>query len=137
MLQDVCEYGRCIAVDMAPAQAIDAAKAALKEEGFGVLCEIDVMKTLKEKIGVDVSPYVILGACNPKFAHATLQAEPNLGLLLPCNVIVRESKGATIVAAIDAAKMMEVVGNPKLAPIARDVNAALNRVLDKLDAMSG
>lgn len=135
MLQDVCDYGRCIAVDMTPAQAIDAAKAALKEEAFGVLCEIDVAKTLKEKLGVDTAPYVILGACNPKFANASLQAEPNLGLLLPCNVIVRESKGTTMVAAIDAAKMMEVVGNPKLAPIARDVNAALNRVLDKLDAM--
>ncbi len=137
MLQDVCDYGRCIAVDMAPAQAIEAAKAALKDEGFGVLCEIDVAKTLKEKIGAEIPPYVILGACNPKFAHASIAAEPNLGLLLPCNVIVRESKGATIVGAIDAAKMMEVVGNPQLEPIAREVNQHLNRVLDKLDAMRG
>lgn len=134
MLQDACEYGRCIAVDMAFGPAVDAAKAALKDEGFGVLCEIDVAKTLKEKIGVDSAPYVILGACNPGYAHAALQAEPNVGLLLPCNVIVRESAGVTIVGAIDAAKMMQVVGNPALQPLARDVNAHLSRVLDKLDA---
>lgn len=137
MLQDVCDYGRCIAVDMDPAKAIEAAKAALKEEGFGVLCEIDVQKTLKEKIGVDVPPYVILGACNPNLANASLSAEPNLGLLLPCNVIVRESSGATIVGAIDAAKMMDFVGNPALHPIAREVNERLGRVMDKLDAMRG
>lgn len=132
MLQDVCQYGRCIAVDMSPAKAIDEAKAALKEEGFGVLCEIDVAKTLKEKLGADVPPYVILGACNPQFANASLKIEPNLGLLLPCNVIVRESNGATIVGAIDAAKMMQVVGNPNLDSISRDVNERLGRVLDKL-----
>lgn len=137
MLQDVCEYGRCVAVDMSPAQAIEAAKAALKEEGFGVLCEIDVAKTLKEKLGVDVPPHVILGACNPKLAHAGLQAEPNLGLLLPCNMTVRESNGATIVGAVDASKMMHVVGNPALEPIAHEANERLGRVLDKLDAMRG
>lgn len=136
MLQDLCEYGRVIAVDMPAGKAIDAAKAALKEEGFGVLCEIDVAKTLKEKIGADVPPYVILGACNPKLAHAGITAEPNLGLLLPCNVVVRESKGATLVAAIDAAKMMDVVGNAALEPIALDANERLGRVLDKLDAMT-
>lgn len=137
MLQDVCDYGRCIAVDLSPERAIDAARAALKEEGFGVLCEIDVAKTLKEKIGADVPPYVILGACNPHLANAALQQEPNLGLLLPCNLIVRQSQGATIVAAIDAAKMMHVVGNPALEPVAKDANERLNRVLDKLDAMRG
>lgn len=137
MLQDVCDYGRCIAVDMSPAQAIDAAKGALKEEGFGVLCEIDVQKTLKEKIGADIEPYVILGACNPNFANQSLREDANLGLLLPCNVIVRQSKGATIVAAIDAAKMLSVVGNPALQPIAREVNVRLGRVVDKLDAMRG
>lgn len=135
MLQDVCDYGRCIAVDMPYAQAIDAAKAALKEEGFGVLCEIDVAKTLKEKIGADVPPYIILGACNPQFANASLKEEPNIGLLLPCNVIVRESQGSTLVAAIDAAKMLSVVGNPALDTTAREVNVRLGRVLDKLDAI--
>jgi uncharacterized protein (DUF302 family) len=136
MLQDLCEYGRVIAVEMPAAKAIDAAKAALKEEGFGVLCEIDVAKTLKEKIGADVPAYVILGACNPQLAHAAITQEPNLGLLLPCNVVVRESKGATLVAAIDAAKMMELVGNAALEPIAKDANERLDRVLDKLDAMT-
>lgn len=135
MLQDLCDYGRCVAVDMPPAQAVEAAKAALKDEGFGVLCEIDVAKTLKEKIGADVPPYVILGACNPSLANAALQAEPNLGLLLPCNMIVRESNGATIVGAVDAAKMMEVVGNAALEPVARDADERLGRVLDKLNAM--
>ena len=135
MLQDVCEYGRSIAVDMTPAQAIEAAKNALKEEGFGVLCEIDIAKTLKEKIGAEIPAQVLLGACNPRFAHAALQAEPNLGLLLPCNVVVRQSQGATIVSAIDAGKMLGIVGNSALAPMADDVNASLNRVLDKLDAI--
>jgi uncharacterized protein (DUF302 family) len=136
MLHDVCEYGRVIAVDMPASTAIDEAKAALKEEGFGVLCEIDVAKTLKEKIGAQVAPYVILGACNPQLAHAALDVEPNLGLLLPCNVVVRESGGATLVSAIDAAKMMDLVGNPALAPVAADANARLGRVLDKLDKMT-
>lgn len=137
MLQDVCDYGRCIAVDLSPERAVEAAKAALKEEGFGVLCEIDIAKTLKEKIGAQVPPYVILGGCNPHLANAALAQEPNLGLLLPCNLIVRESKGATIVGVIDAAKMMRAVGNPALEPVARDANERLNRVLDKLDAMPG
>lgn len=135
MLQGACEYGRCIAVDMPPAQAVEAAKSALKEEGFGVLCEIDVAKTLKEKIGADVPFSVILGACNPKLAHEALGHEPNLGLLLPCNVIVRAAEGGTIVGAIDARKMMAVVGNPLVEPVAEDANARLGRVLDKLDAM--
>lgn len=135
MLRDACEYGRCIAVDMSVEQAIEAAKGALKEEGFGVLCEIDVQKTLQEKIGAQVEPYVILGACNPNFAHQSLQQEPNLGLLLPCNVIVRQAEGATIVAAIDAQKLLSVVGNPALQAVAHEVNQRMDRVIDKLDAM--
>lgn len=134
MLQDVCDYGRCVAVDMPPERAIEAARNALKEEGFGVLCEIDVQQTLKEKIGAEIEPYVILGACNPNLANQSLREEPNLGLLLPCNLIVRQSKGATIVAAIDAAKMLSVVGNPALQVVAREVNRRLGRVIDKLDA---
>lgn len=136
MLQDACDYGTCITVKVSPERAIDLTKAALKTEGFGVLCEIDVAKTLKEKIGAEVPPYVILGACNPHLAHATLQQEPNLGLLLPCNVIVRQSNGTTIVAAIDAAKMMQTVGNPALSPIAQDVNERLARVLDSVRSTS-
>lgn len=136
MLQDMCDYGRIVAVDMPPARAVDAAKSALKEQGFGVLCEIDVAATLKQKLGVDVPPYVILGGCNPNLANAAIAAEPNIGLLLPCNVVVRESGGATIVGAIDAAKMLEIVGNPALESIAQDANTRLNAVLDALDAMS-
>lgn len=137
MLQDACEYGRCIAVDLPFERAIEAAKGALKEEGFGVLCEIDVQKTLKEKIGAQVDPYVILGACNPNYAHQALQQEPNLGLLLPCNLIVRQAKGSTIVAAIDAQKMLSVVGNPALPAVAHEVNERLDRVMNQLDAMRG
>lgn len=135
MLEGVCDYGKCIVVDISPARAVEVAKTALKDEGFGVLCEIDVAKTLKEKIGADVAFYVILGACNPKLAHEALGQEPNLGLLLPCNVIVRESKEGTVIGAIDAQKMMEVVANPLVEPVALDANLRLGRVLDKLQAV--
>lgn len=135
MIQGVCDYGRCIAMNVRPEQALEAAKDALKEEGFGVLCEIDVSRTLKEKIGADVPFYTILGACNPKLAYEALNREPNLGLLLPCNLIVRAVDGGTIVGAIDARKMMQVVANPQVEPVAEDANARLGRVLDKLDAL--
>jgi len=102
---------------------------ALKAEGFGVITEIDVKKTMKEKLGVDGPPHVILGACNPKLAHAALEVEPDLGLLLPCNVVVYAIDGGTRVAAIDAGAMLGMVGNPRLAPIADEVQARLTRVL--------
>ena len=102
---------------------------ALTAEGFGVITEIDVKKTMKEKLGVDGPPHVILGACNPKLAHAALEVEPDLGLLLPCNVVVYAIDGGTRVAAIDAGAMLGMVGNPRLAPIADEVQARLTRVL--------
>jgi uncharacterized protein (DUF302 family) len=132
MLQNVCDYGRFVPVSMPYDTAVPAVKDALKEEGFGVLCEIDVAKTLKEKLGVEVEPHVILGACNPGLARQALAAEPNLGLLLPCNVVVREETGKTFIGAIDPKKMLEFAGNPALEPIAADAAARLNRVLDNL-----
>ncbi|HET6495061.1 MAG TPA: DUF302 domain-containing protein [Thermoleophilia bacterium] len=103
--------------------------AALKAEGFGVITEIDVQKTMKEKLGVDGRPSVILGACNPKLAHAALGVEADLGLLLPCNVVVYETDTGTRVAAVNAGAMLSMVGNEALAPIAVQVQEGLDRVL--------
>ena len=106
--------------------------AALKEEGFGVLTDIDVQATLKAKLGADVPPYRILGACNPSFAHQALQLEDKLGVLLPCNVIVRDAgDGQTEVAAIDPVASMDRTGNPELASIADEVRARLRRAVER------
>ena len=105
---------------------------ALKAEGFGVITEIDVQKTMKEKLGVDGRPHVILGACNPKYAHEALGVEDDLGLLLPCNVVVYEKGKGSRVAVINAGAMMGMVGNDRLAPIADEIQARLDRVLASL-----
>jgi uncharacterized protein (DUF302 family) len=118
------------------AEAVTAAKAALKDEGFGVLCEIDIAKTLKEKLGEEVEPHLILGACNPQLAHAALREEPNLALLLPCNVVVRQSAGATFIGAIEPLRMLELAGNPALDSIATEASARLNRVLERFNHMT-
>jgi uncharacterized protein (DUF302 family) len=103
----------------------------LAAEGFGVLCEIDVRATLNEKLGVDGDPYVILGACNPALAHQALGAEPELGALLPCNVVVYRRDDTTHIAAIDAERMLSIVGNDRLAPIAAQVRDKLARVVER------
>lgn len=126
-------YGRSVNVEGSTFEAtVERVKALLKDEGFGVLCEIDVGKTLNEKLGVAFRPYRILGACNPQLAHRALEAESQLGLLLPCNVVVQQSGGGILVSAIDAGAMMRIVGNAALDPIAQDANARLARVLEKL-----
>jgi uncharacterized protein (DUF302 family) len=125
-------YGYARTLYLSFAEAVERARAALKTEGFGVLCEIDVKEKLREKLGVDFPNYLILGACNPPLAHQALQQEPNIGLLLPCNVVVYESDGRTVVAAIDAAKMLSVVENPALEATASKVNQGLRRALDSL-----
>ena len=105
--------------------------AALKEEGFGVLTDIDVQATLKTKLGADMPSYRILGACNPSFAHQALQLEDKLGVLLPCNVIVRNAgDGQTEVAAIDPVTSMDRTGNPNLAAVADEVRARLLRAVE-------
>ncbi len=106
---------------------------ALKSEGFGVLTEIDVKATLKKKLDVDFRPYVILGACNPPIAHKALQMESDLGLLLPCNVVVQQADNGKIrVSVIDPMGMMEATGNTNLNDVAAEIGAKLRRVVDKL-----
>jgi len=112
--------------------AVAAAREALAAEGFGVLTEIDVKATMKAKLGLDRDPYIILGACNPGFAHRALEAEPELGVLLPCNVVVRVEDGRTIVSAVSAGDMLGMVGNPALEPIAAEVGERLERVIAAL-----
>jgi uncharacterized protein (DUF302 family) len=107
-------------------------RSALKSEGFGVLTEIDVKATMKDKLGLDESAYTILGACNPALAHRALAAEPELGLLLPCNVIVYETEGGTKVSAMDPGIMEKLIDNPVLAEVAGEVRARLERVLENL-----
>ena len=116
------------------ADAVERVRAELKEEGFGVLCEIDVQATLREKLGVVQEPYVILGACNPPLAHRALSAEPDLGTLLPCNVVVYRQDGETHVSAIDAERMLSIVGNDELAPIAAQVREKLAAVVERATA---
>jgi len=114
------------------AEAVERVRAELKLEGFGVLCEIDVQQTLHDKLGVDREPYVILGACNPPLAHQALQAEPELGVLLPCNVVVYQQGDVTCISAIDAERMLSLVDNDGLAPIAADIRDRLRRVVEAI-----
>ncbi|HLG16191.1 MAG TPA: DUF302 domain-containing protein [Blastocatellia bacterium] len=123
-------YGRTL--DLPFTQAVKRVREALKTEGFGVLCEIDISEKLKEKLGVDFRDYVILGACNPSLTYQTLQEDPGIGLLLPCNAVVYEQDGCSVVAAVDAVKMLLVAGNPKLEATAGQVNEKLRRVNDSL-----
>lgn len=127
-------YGMGGPVALDYADAVEKTKEALKSEGFGVLSEIDVQATLKTKIGADVEPYVILGACNPTLAHQALSAEPDLGLLLPCNVVVYQREGTVWVKAIEPHKMLSVVENPGVDAIAAQVREKLERVLARIGA---
>jgi uncharacterized protein (DUF302 family) len=112
-------------------ETLERVREELAREGFGVLCEIDVQATLREKLGVEREPYVILGACNPPLAHRALDVEPELGVLLPCNVIVYEHDGRTRIAAIDAERMLSIVGNDELEPIASQVRERLAAVVER------
>lgn len=114
-------------------EAIEQVTAALKEEGFGILTEIDIQKTLKEKINVDFKKYRILGACNPKFAHEALLAEDKIGVFLPCNVIVEEHENGDIeVSAVDPIASMSAVKNEALGGFAIEVQAKMKSVINKL-----
>ena len=125
-------YGTVAATSLPFDQAIERVKSLLKDEGFGILCEINVTKTLKEKINADFRPYVILGACNPQLAHQALSSEAQLGLLLPCNVVVQAQDDQTLISVVDAQKMLDIVGNPELGALAREANMRLQRVMEKL-----
>lgn len=114
-------------------EAIARVKEELAKESFGVLTEIDVAATLREKVGKDIGGrYIILGACNPGLAYRAVTTEPEIGLLLPCNVVVAETEGGTYVGAIDAHKMMGVVGNEALESVADEANAHLTRAIERV-----
>ena len=111
--------------------AVARVREELASEGFGVLCEIDVQATLKQKLDVDRDPYLILGACNPKLAHGALQAEPELGVLLPCNVIIYTQDGDTHIAAVNAEQMLSIVANDELTETASEVRRRLAAVVKR------
>ncbi|HBE91040.1 MAG TPA: hypothetical protein DDW55_00415 [Gammaproteobacteria bacterium] len=114
-------------------EAIYAVTDALKEQGFGVLAEIDIQATLKKKLDIDKRPYIILGACNPVLANQALDEEPDIGLLLPCNVVVREEEdGSTTVAFMDPSAVLGLVDNPKVETLAAEVRGRLEKVRDAL-----
>jgi uncharacterized protein (DUF302 family) len=123
------QYGFSKNVALTYEQAIEKVTEELKKEGFGVLTTIDVRETLKKKLNVDFEKYVIFGACNPPFAHKVLQAEEQIGLLLPCNVIVYEKEGRTTVGIFDPMAMAAVLDNDAVKPVAEEVRQKLQRVL--------
>jgi uncharacterized protein (DUF302 family) len=113
------------------ADAVERVRAELATEDVGVLCEIDVQATLKQKLDVEREPYLILGACNPPLAHRALEAEPDLGVLLPCNIVVYERDGETVVSAVDAERMLSIVDNDELAEVAGEVRRRLATVVER------
>lgn len=125
-------YGLTTRLDLPHEEAVERTRAALREEGFGVLTEIDVKATLKKKLDADFRKYVILGGCNPPLAHRALQAELEIGLLLPCNIIVYEEDGGAVVSAIDPTVAMSIAESPSLEEVAATVQAKLNRVIEAL-----
>jgi uncharacterized protein (DUF302 family) len=126
-------YGIGKDVEMSYDEAVERVTELLKSEGFGVLTTIDIKQTLKEKLGVDRPRYVILGACNPQFAHQALEAEADIGLLLPCNIVVYEHEGKTRVAAMDPEKALKLSGNTDVEPMAREVRQRIERVIEQLE----
>jgi uncharacterized protein (DUF302 family) len=126
------EFTRRIDLDEPYDEVIPYVKEALKDQGFGVLTEIDVRNTLKEKLDLDVEPQIILGACNPQLAHRALDVDPRIAALLPCNVVVRTDGGRTVVEALDPKIIANVPGNPDLAPIAEEADRRIAAALDAL-----
>ena len=124
-------YTLSATTELGAAEAAERVRDELKAEGFGILCEIDVQATLKEKLGVDGEPYLILGACNPPLAHQALTVEPELGTLLPCNVVVYQRDGETHISAVDAERMLSIVGNDSLASVAAEIRAKLAAVVER------
>lgn len=128
------EYGTTVTTQLPFKEAVSRTRAALQDQGFGVLTEIDVQSTLKTKLDCDMEPYLILGACNPRLAHAALEVEREIGLLLPCNVVVRSVDGRTMVSALDPQVMVTLPDRPELQPVASDAAARLRAALDDVAA---
>lgn len=122
-------YGNSVEVDGPFDDVVAQVRAALAEQGFGVISEVDMSGTLRAKIGVEIEPHTILGACNPTFASQALAVEPSIGLLLPCNVVVRAHGARTTVEMVDPAMLVEVTGNQDLAPLAAEVGQRLAAAL--------
>lgn len=135
MITQRTDYGVGTVVHLEYATAVERVKQALADEGFGILCEIDVAATMRKKLGVDFRPYVILGACNPPLAHRALEEEPDIGLLLPCNVVVyaADEPGSSVISALDAVAALGLTGKADLRPVAEEVKAKLTRALAAVD----
>jgi uncharacterized protein (DUF302 family) len=129
---DVTAYAIARTVDLPFDETVERVTAALAIEGFGVLTTIDVRETLKKKLELEVEPYVILGACNPQLASQGLEIEPDLGVLLPCNVVVRRDDGRTVVAAMDPLAAMGLASNPALEPLAATARERIERAMASL-----
>lgn len=134
MIERTTRYGISTAVELPYEKAVERTREALAKEGFGVLTEIDIRATLKKKLDVDFRPYVILGACNPPLAHKALSAELDIGLLLPCNIVIYEADqpGRSVVAAMDPVPAMSLAGNEAIRPVAAEVRSRLERVLTEV-----
>ena len=133
------DYGISIRTALPFASAVASVRDALKAQGFGVLTEIDVQATMRDKLGEEMEPYLILGACNPPLAHRALSADRRIGLLLPCNVLIRSDAGQTVIEALDPQTMIAVAGEPALQPVADEAASRLRAALDSLadDRMAG
>jgi uncharacterized protein (DUF302 family) len=139
MIHQTTPYGLGTTVALPYDQAVAAIREALSAEGFGVLSELDVAATLGQKLGVEFRPYVILGACNPLLAYQALTAERDIGLLLPCNVIVyaADEPGKSVVAALDPLEVLQLAGNDAVGPLAHEVRHKLERVLEEVERRAG
>jgi uncharacterized protein (DUF302 family) len=126
------DYGITVRTSAPFTEVVAGVREALKVQGFGVLTEIDVQATLRDKLGENMEDYLILGACNPPLAHRALTADRKIGLLLPCNVVVRTADGQTIIEALDPQIMAEVTGEPSLEPIAAEAASRIKAALDSL-----
>lgn len=131
-MNDLKNHSLRAKLDMSYETAVERTTAALKEEGFGILTEIDVKATLKEKLDADFRKYVILGACNPSLAHRALSTDLEIGLFLPCNVIVYEEDGESVVSIVDPLLMLDMMENPDLDPVAQEARARLQQVVEAL-----
>ncbi len=134
----MADYGMSVTLSTNYADAVERTRAALAEQGFGILTEIDVSATLKTKLDVDLDPYVILGACNPPLAHRAVTVDPSIGLLLPCNVVVRSvDEGHTIVQALDPRTMVQVTGDSRLTDVAEEAREKLSVAIEALSKTVG